>query len=168
MADSSIAAQFVEWSNAIVLSMGYIGVFLVSFIGSASIIFPIPSFALIFALGAIMNPWIVGIVAGIGSALGELTGYLLGKGGGKIIEKKYKKHIEKYRKWFRKDRMFLIIALFAATPLPDDIVGIVCGVFNYNLKKFFLASLIGKIILNTALALGGFYGIGFVLTLIGG
>jgi membrane protein YqaA with SNARE-associated domain len=168
MPDASIATQFIEWSNGIILSLGYLGVFLVSFIGAASIIFPVPSFIIVFALGAVMNPWIVGIVAGIGNALGELTGYAFGKGGGKIIEKKYKKHVEKYKKWFKKDRIFLLIVLFAATPLPDDILGLVCGMFDYNIKKFIVASIIGKIILNLALALGGFYGIRFVLTIMGG
>lgn len=168
MVDFTLGIKFAEWANAVVLSMGYIGIFLASFIGSAAIILPIPSFIFVFTLGAVMNPWLVGISAGIGSALGELTGYALGKGGGNLIEIKYKKEVEKYKKWIEKDKAFLLIVLFAATPLPDDVVGILCGVFDYNLKKFVIASIIGKCILNLVLAWGGFYGISWVLTFFGG
>lgn len=168
MVDIGLGSQFATWANTIVLSMGYLGIFLVSFIGAATIIFPIPSFIVVFALGAVMNPWLVGLTAGVGNALGELTGYALGKGGGKIIERKYRKETERYRKWFKKDRIFLLIVLFAATPLPDDIVGVICGMFNYDLKKFIVASVIGKCAMNLALAWGGFYGIKFILTVFGG
>jgi len=168
MADVALGAKFTIWANAIVLSMGYVGVFLVSFIGSATIIFPIPSFILVFALGAVMNPWLVGLTAGVGNALGELTGYALGKGGGKIIERKYKKEVKKYKKWFKKDNVFLLIVLFAATPLPDDVVGLICGMFHYDLKKFIAASVIGKCAMNLALAWGGYYGVRWILTVFGG
>ena len=76
--------------------------------------------------------------------------------------------LEDYKKWFKKNRVFPLIVLFAATPLPDDIVGVVCGMFNYDLKKFIIASIIGKCAMNLALAWGGFYGIRFILTVFGG
>ncbi len=165
---SSIAMQFTEWGNEIILSLGYLGIFIVSFVGSASIILPIPAFFIIpLAVGLGLNPWIVGVLAGIGSAFGEATGYALGKGGGKVIEMKYKKHVEKYSKWFEGKKAFFAVLFFAATPLPDDILGIVCGIFRYDFKKFMLASIIGKVLLNTFIALGFFYGIEFVSEFIG-
>jgi membrane protein DedA with SNARE-associated domain len=155
---TALTSQFMVWANEIILSLGYIGVFFVNFIASCSIIFPIPAFLLVFTLGAFMNPWLIGLSAGAGAALGELVGYGVGKGSGKVIEKKYKKVIELGKKWIKGHKSFPVIVLFAATPLPDDVVGIVCGIFNYNIKKFILASFIGKVIMNTALAWGGFYG----------
>jgi len=165
---SALSDKFAVWANALVLSMGYLGVFFVSFVGSATIIFPIPSFILVFALGAVMNPWFVGITAGLGNALGELTGYALGKGSSRIIKRKYKKDVEKYSKWFENDRVFLLVTMFAATPLPDDVVGLICGIFNYDLKKFLLASFIGKLVLNLLLAWGGYYGLRWILSFYGG
>lgn len=156
------------WAKSLVDSLGYFGVFIVSFIGSATIIFPIPSFLVVFVLGAVMNPWLVAVSAALGNALGELTGYAIGRGGGKLAERKYSAWLEKYGKWFKKDRMFFFVAVFAATPLPDDIVGIVCGVFNYDLKKFLLATLAGKLVMNLLLAWGGYYGLRWVLTYFGG
>src|SRR4030042_1331373 len=60
---------------------GYLGVFLISLVSSASIVLPVPSWILVATLGAILNPVLVGIVAGVGGTIGEMTGYLLGYGG---------------------------------------------------------------------------------------
>lgn len=163
-----ITLQFFEWSQSIAESYGYLGIFLVSFIGSASIIFPIPATFVIFIFGGILNPWIVGLVAGIGAAIGELTGYAIGFAGRKAAKKKYKKWLIKSRKWAEKRGAFLVILIFAATPLPDDIVGILAGIIKYDIKKFLLATLIGKTIMCLAIAWGGFYGINLVLGLFGG
>jgi membrane protein YqaA with SNARE-associated domain len=165
---STITSQFLIWSNSIITSLGYFGIFIVSFVGSASIFLPVPAFILVFLTGRFLNPLLVGFFAAIGCAFGELTGYGIGIGGRKIIEKKYRVFLQKYKKWFKRKFIFPIIILFAATPLPDDIVGILCGVFKYDLRKFFIASFIGKFILNTALAFGGYYGIEWILTVLGG
>ncbi len=164
----SFASNLSEWSLSMVDSFGYLGVFIVNFIGSSTIIFPLPGFLIVSAVAAMpgMNPWIVGVSAGLGAALGETTGYLFGKGGGRIIDKRYKEQMTKYKKWFKKDNIFFGIILFAATPLPDDILGLVCGMFNYDFKKFLLASAIGKIILNLGLAFLGFYGSQWINTVI--
>jgi len=155
-----LSTNLTQWSLSMVESFGYLGVFIVNFVGSSTIIFPLPGFILVSAVAAMpgMNPWIVGISAALGAALGETTGYIFGRGGGKIIDKRYKEQMKKYRKWFKKDNVFFGIILFAATPLPDDVVGLVCGILKYDFKKFLLASFIGKTILNIGLAFIGFYG----------
>jgi len=155
---TAAAVSMPDLANDLVLSMGYFGIFAASFIGSASVLLPLPSFVLVSALGAVMNPWLVGLSAGFGSALGEMTGYAVGWGGGKLIERKYKDWIKKYSGWFKHKRMFLLVFIFAATPLPDDIVGILCGIFKYDARKFLLASILGKCVLNIVLAFAGFYG----------
>jgi membrane protein DedA with SNARE-associated domain len=149
---------------SLVTTYGYLGLFLVNLIGSATIIFPLPSSIFVFASGAVLNPFFVGLSSAIGCAIGELTGFALGTGGRKVIEGKWKKHIVKVEGWFEKYGGFWIIILFAATPLPDDIVGIVAGTLKYPIKKFFLASFIGKLILNLILAYAGFYGLNWVMS----
>jgi membrane protein DedA with SNARE-associated domain len=146
----------------LVSNYGYLGIFLVSLIGSASIVFPLPSSIFVFTSGAVLNPFIVGLSAAIGCALGELTGFAIGTGGRKVMERKWKKQIDNTERLFQKYGGFWIILLFAATPLPDDIVGIVAGTLKYPLKKYFLASFAGKLILNLLLAYGGFYGLTWV------
>jgi membrane protein YqaA with SNARE-associated domain len=165
---ASLLAGFLSWSQEVAVTWGYLGIFLVNLIGSATIIFPIPAFLVVFIFGAILNPWLVGISAAFGAALGEVVGYAVGLGGKKVIEKKYEKWLKKANKWMEKHRAFFIVTLFAATPLPDDILGIFCGAIKYDLKKFFLASLTGKLIMNLSLALGGYFGMQWVLTIFGG
>ena len=142
---------------------GYVGVFLISLIGSSTIILPLPAAAFVFGAGAVLNPLILGIVAGIGAALGELVGYALGWGGRKIGEKRLKEQLDKARSMFEKYGGFFVLIVFAATPLPDDIVGILGGILKYEIKKFFLAVLIGKTIFHLIVAFAGFYGINWVL-----
>ena len=161
-----IGLLFIELAQA----WGYPGILLVNFIGAATIIFPLPAFAVVFLFGSILNPWLVGILAGIGATLGELTGYVLGKGGGYVLKKKqsrYSEWLERGKLWMGKYKAFPLIVLFAATPLPDDVLGILLGAMKYDLRKFLAAMLIGKTAMNIALALGGFYGIGWVLSLFG-
>ena len=150
------ANGFLVWAQSVVAELGYPGIFLVNLIGSASIILPVPSFVVTFAFGAILNPWLVGIAAGTGAAIGELTGYALGFGSREMIEKRHRKWFERTKRWVESWGIFPVIALFAATPLPDDI------------RKFFLAVLIGKVVMSLALAWGGFYGLQWVLQTFGG
>ena len=151
----------------VLIKYGYIGIFLISLIGSLTIFLPLPSAIFVFAAGAFLNPFLVGLFAGIGSAIGEFTGYALGLGGRKIMKKKWKKEIKKIEGLFQKYGGFLVILIFAATPLPDDITGIVAGILKYPVKKYFLASLIGKIILHLIIAYAGFYGTTWVLQYLG-
>jgi len=141
---------------------GYLGAFLINLIASSTIIFPLPAAAFVFALGSVLNPLLIGLVSGLGAAIGEFTGYGIGVGSRKIIKRKWKKQIDETQKLFAKYGGFFIIFIFAATPLPDDIVGIVGGIFRYPIKKYFLAVLLGKIVLNVIIAYAGFYGIKWI------
>jgi membrane protein DedA with SNARE-associated domain len=163
-----IVTQFILWAQDFVGAWGYLGIFVVSLVGNLSIILPIPAFVLVFTMGAVLNPWLVGLAGGLGGALGETSGYLIGMGGREVIETKYEKRLAMAKKWIEKHGIFPIILVFAATPLPSDIVGILAGVIRYDIRKFFLANIIGKVIMNTYIAWAGFYGINAVLAFLGG
>jgi membrane protein DedA with SNARE-associated domain len=157
---ATLIAAFLEWSGYMVETFGYAGIFIVSILSTATIILPVPGFLLIMAAGTVssLNLWLVAIISGAGMAIGELTGYAVGKGGGKALSMKDTKWLKKGEEWFRKGRGFLFIMIFAATPLPDDVTGILGGAFSYDLRKFLLATFIGKVIMNIALVFTGYYG----------
>lgn len=136
----------------LVRNYGYAGVFLVLLISNASILFPLPGTFIIFVAGAILNPWGVALAAGLGGTVGEFTGYLLGRGGGKLVERRAELSIarntfKKYGSWS--------IYIFAALPLPFDIVGLVSGALRIHPLIFFLLTFAGK---TTAFTMYAFTG----------
>lgn len=123
-------------------SYGYVGVFIVSLVGNATVILPVPSLLAVFAGGTAFNPLIVGLVAGVAEPLGELTGYLAGYGGQALVENR--KHYDTLLR-FMESRGFLTIAVLAAIPNPFfDLAGISAGALHMPVWQFLLACWLGK------------------------
>lgn len=135
---------------------GYFGIFLISLFGALSIFFPIPYTVVIFTLGGIghFEPVWIAVAAGIGSAIGEFSGYLLGLGGRRAISERYKKKMDFLVKVFNKFGP-VVIFLFALTPLPDDLLFIPLGVMRYSIIRAFVPALIGKFCMNLIVAYSG-------------
>lgn len=122
---------------------GYLGIFLISVLGNATVIVPAPVIVTAFIGGGIYNPLVVGLLSGIGASFGELTGYMMGFGGQTAI--KNNKHYKKVEGWMKKNG-FLTIFLLALIPNPAfDLAGIISGISNYPMKKFFSATVLGKV-----------------------
>ncbi len=155
-----IAGQFVE-------QFGYLGVFMISFIGSVSVIFPVPYTIVIFFLGSMLDPIFVAISGGLGSALGEFSGYVLGYYGRKIVSEERRRNMDYMLRIFEKHGPITIF-IFALTPLPDDLLFIPLGVMRYPFTKAFIPALLGKIIMTFILAYSGQQSIEFIQSLFGG
>ena len=126
-------------------SYGYLGAFLISLISSATVILPAPGLLLLVAIGSVSNPLLVGLLGAIGGSIGEMTGYMLGRGGRGFA--KNNKWMLRAEEWMKR-RGFLTIFLFSLIPfLPIDIAGIVAGVLHLKVWKFLLACFLGKTIL---------------------
>ncbi len=148
--------QLVEWMLQLAQNYGYFGIFLISLIGALSIFFPVPYTVVIFWLGSTgsFNPFLIAIAAGIGSAIGEFSGYLLGFYGRRVISTERRRKMEFMVKVF--DRFGPItIFLFALTPLPDDLLFIPLGMLRYSLVRAFIPALVGKMCMNFIVAYGG-------------
>ena len=88
-------------------SYGYAGLFVINLIGSASILLPSPAGASVLGGGAFLDDLLgvpaflwVGLVAGLGETVGELTGYAAGYGGRVIIRKR--SEYERVRRWMQR------------------------------------------------------------------
>ena len=134
---------------------GYLGAFLVSVVSNGTIILPMPGIIVLFALGASLNPWLVGLTAGVGGAIGELTGYAAGFSGRRILRNNsfYIRAVGWLRKWG-----VWVIFLFTITPLPLDVVGIAAGALRFPIWKFLVVCALGKAILYTGMAFAGKWG----------
>ena len=125
---------------------GYLGAFLVAFISSITIFFPIPGIVVILAIAA--NPafnWaLVALAAGIGGALGEFTAYLAGYGGAVVIAPEQSRWYKRAENWMKRYGSATIF-VFSFTWLPFDIVGIAAGALRFPFWKFLLATLAGRL-----------------------
>ena len=123
---------------------GYVGIFLLSVLGNATIILPMPVILTAFVGGGLFNPIIVGLIAAFGATIGELTGYLAGFGGSTLIEKN--KIFIQIEKWMQKYGL-LTVFILAIIPNPFfDIAGIIAGAMHLPLPLFFLVTFLGKAI----------------------
>ena len=138
-------------------ALGYPGIFLVALIANATILLPAPGAALVAAVGAIFNPLGVGLAAGTGGAIGELSGYLAGFSGQAVIERtdvyaKIKPWVDKYGGW--------AILVLSAIPNPlFDVAGIAAGIAKMPFWTFFVFVWVGQIIKMTIFAYAGRYSI---------
>lgn len=133
----------------------YVAIFLISVIGNVSVIMPVPYIIALAILVVVLpiNPLLVGVSAGFGAAIGELSAWLLGRGTSEMIEDtSYGKRLDSLAKLVKKGYGIPLIIFFAATPLPDDLLLIVLGMVNYNIGYALVACFIGKIILAVGIA----------------
>ncbi len=132
---------------------GYAGVFVISLLSSATIFVPLPGFAVVFAMGAFLNPLLVGMAAGLGSGIGEISGYLAGFAGHDAVSRTrlFRQHKEGIGKYGP-------LAIFALAFVPNpvfDVAGIAAGAIRMPLWKFALATIAGKTLRYVLLAYAG-------------
>lgn len=124
--------------------LGYLGLFIACFAANATIFLPAPSSAIVAGFAAALPPLWVGVVGGVGAALGEMVGFYAGKSG-RIIAKgnKYTAWVEKL---FKKNAVITVF-VFSFLPVPlFDVIAISAGVAKMGTIRFSAACLIGKIL----------------------
>lgn len=139
-------------------ALGYPGLFVLMFVSGGSIFFPVPGMASVLAAGAVWNPALVGLSAGLGNAVGELTGYVAGRAGAAMLEGRHAPHWWLVvRAWLQRHAFFIIV-LLAMVPNPVfDTVGLLAGSIDYPLRRFWVACVLGNTIKYTAAAYFGDY-----------
>ena len=138
--------------------VGYLGLTIVSFFGSLIPFVPIPSFILVatMAAGEQFDIHVLVLIAAITSTAAKQIIFYASYGGRKIISEKTKKRMKPFQKLVKR---YGASAAFvaAATPIPDDIIYIPLGLAKYNPKRFFVATLSGKIVLFYVIVLISHY-----------
>jgi uncharacterized membrane protein YdjX (TVP38/TMEM64 family) len=141
--------------------LGYGAVFLVGMISSATVVIPVPGLAVSGVMGGVLNPWLVGLVGGLGQAMGELSGYMAGYSGQQLVGRS-KLH-DRLARWTQRYGGWAIFGL-AAVPNPAfDIAGLAAGALRFPLWKFVLSCVAGEIVKNTLIAMAGYFGIDALL-----
>lgn len=140
----SLARAYLDLGS--LLRYGYLGIFLVNLVTTATILFPLPGEAVNVAAASTLNPLWIGVIASVGAAIGELTCYAAGYWGRKLTVGEYSEKYKGAKVWL--DRYgSLAVFLFALLPiLIFDLLGLVAGSFRFSLWKFILACWAGRII----------------------
>ena len=143
---------------------GYIILALVNFIGSLVPFVPLPGFLLLatMSVGSEYDLHILALVSAISATVAKQIIFFLSFGGRKILNPKTRKRMKPFERLVKK---YGAAAAFfaAATPMPDDIIFIPLGLAKYNAKRFFVATLAGKIVLSYIIVFISHYiGLSFV------
>ncbi len=166
----SILSTILEQTSIIALSLisqlGYAGIFFLMIL--ESMIVPIPSELVLPFAGFLIHEgrfstfWVV-VASSLGSIVGSLLSYAMGKYGGNALVVRYGKYLlldeEDLRKteaWFaRKGEITIFFGRFI--PVVRHLISIPAGIGNMNLKKFCLYTLLGATLWNGILIYVGYY-----------
>ena len=138
--------------------VGYIGLGLVSFIGSLIPFVPIPSFVLLatMSVGEQFDLHVLALISAFTATIAKQIIFYASYGGRRMISEKTKKRMKPFQKLVKRYGGSAAFVA-AATPIPDDMVYIPLGLAKYNPKRFFIATLSGKIVLCYVIVLISHY-----------
>lgn len=147
---------------------GYLGAFIISILAGVTVFVPVPSVLVVFTLGAILNPLIIGAVAGAGEAVGSMVVYVIGLGNARAFHAIDHGVMSKFRVWIKKRGAFSIFAMSAIfNPLFFPFTA-VAGMMHFGWWRFFLFCLAGKVVKNVMVAGAGYFGVLALLEILGG
>ena len=128
---------------------GYIGLFLITFLGGT--VLPLGSPAAVSIAGFLgMAKIPVILVATAGSTLGILVNYFLAyKLGAEYVKKKVSPEVyEDVILWWNRWGVLLVITFALFPILPFDLIALICGIFRFNLGYFILINFLSNLINN--------------------
>ena len=137
---------------------GYLGILLISFVGSIIVFVPIPYFPVLItaAFNDNLNPTLIALSSAIGAVIAKLIIFYASYYGRNMLSSKIKgKMIPLQRLLGRYGAIGAFIA--AVSPIPDDIVYIPLGLAKYSPWKFAIATFLGKFVLNEMFVIGAIY-----------
>jgi len=143
---------------------GYLILALVNFFGSLIPFVPLPGFLLLatMSVGNEYDLHVLALLSGISAAVAKQIIFFVSFNGRRIMTEKTRKRMRPFERLVKK---YGAAAAFvaAATPIPDDIIFVPLGLAKYNPKRFFIATLTGKIILSYIIVLISHYiGLSFI------
>ena len=134
---------------------GYLGILVISFIGSIIVFIPVPYFPILVssALNKDFDPHLIALSSALGAVLAKIIIFTASYYGRNILSTKTKTKMQPLQKLLSK---YGGIGAFLAalTPIPDDLVYIPLGLAKYSAKKFAIATFLGKFVLGEMIVWG--------------
>ena len=129
--------------------IGYLGLVLVNFFGSLIPFIPLPGFIFLasMSVGDQFDLHVLAILSALAATAAKQIIFYVSYQGRRIISEKTRKRIRPFERLVK--RYGAGAAFFAAaTPIPDDLIYVPLGLAKYNPKRFFIATLAGKLVLS--------------------
>jgi len=147
---------------------GYVGIFVLNLLSTSTFFIPVPGLtaagqALIVSEASRLGAWQVGVVGGLGMALGEITAYVAGSLGREVAQGRQVGG----PRWFQRPLLraaravewlllhYGILTLFALSAVPNplfEVAGLTAGAVRMNFWRFLGSVMAGKIVRGLALA----------------
>jgi membrane protein YqaA with SNARE-associated domain len=168
-------SQFFELISEVAIYLGYPGTFFASLLGSASVVIEVPFAGVPFVLSGLrdgtsgpflFDPWLIGILSGVGATIGDMTSYLLGYGGRHLVDEANSQGFSKFI-GERPKATPLAVFVLAATPLPLDPAIVALGVARYSWWKVFIPCLVGEVFFLTLISWAGRLSLDWLIDILG-
>jgi membrane protein DedA with SNARE-associated domain len=146
---------------------GYVGCFFINIVASGTLVMPGFGLVLTFTLGGVLNPAIVGAVAGIGEAIGAVGAYFTGYAGRGLFRDSNNSFYLRFSNLVDRHgskAVFFIACVISPIYYP---FAVILGTLRFGWVRFFLATWAGRTVKNMALAYLGYFGLGSILRLLG-
>ena len=137
---------------------GYLGILLISFLGSIIVFVPVPYFPVLVtaAFNQNLDPHLISLFSALGAVIAKLIIFYASYYGRNVLSPKIKGRMIPLQRLLGKyGGMGAFIA--AVSPIPDDIVYIPLGLAKYSPWKFAISTFTGKFLLNEMIVLGSAY-----------
>jgi len=151
--------QMAQW--------GYFGCFFINVLTNGTFILPGFGIVITFTLGGILNPAIVGAVAGIGEAIGATGAYFTGYAGRGLfggtnsgLYLRFSNIIDRHGS----KAIFFVSAVLSPFFYP---FAVFLGMVHFGWARFFLATWAGRTAKSMVIAYLGYFGLGSILQWLG-
>ncbi len=144
--------------DAALISLGYLGIFALSFGTNLIVFIPVPYLLLILfaALSGQFDAALLVLSSATGAAIGKMVVFQSFYTGSRVIKDSARKNLTAFHTFIAR-YAWIVVFLAAATPIPDDIVYVPLGLGRYNRIKFFIALLAGKTAITLMVVYGAFF-----------
>lgn len=140
------------------LGMPFLGPFLISLVCNSIPFVSLPYLLIIIGLAfrytSSYDRILLIFSSALGATLGKILIYFIGRGFSKFLSQSSKKNLELFNKIAKKS-LALAIFVFAALPLPDDVLYLPLGLTGFSLIVYFFSVFLGKLFLKS---IAVFYG----------
>jgi len=155
----SYIEEIAEW--------GYFGCFFINVLTNGTFILPGFGIVITFTLGGVLNPAIVGAVAGIGEAIGATGAYFTGYAGRGLLRDSNSGLYLRFSNIIGRHgskAIFFVSAVLSPFFYP---FAVFLGMVRFGWVRFFLATWAGRTVKSMVLAYLGYFGLRSILQWLG-